>query len=126
LIKQEVNLFPHQVVRFFHPQSLSAFLVVVHHAPMNYTSATFAEKLSRSKNPLMQVINSTITKVVADGKASQVVYYDYSRNANIKTLDTAIVKNGQIYVLEYRTDPGKYFHYLPIAQKMIDSFQLTN
>jgi eukaryotic-like serine/threonine-protein kinase len=123
--KQEVNLFPYQVVRFVEPHSVSAFLIVVRSAPMNFTSATFAEKLSQSKNPLMHVINSTTAKVVGDSKASQVIYYDYSRDRTIKTLDTVVVKNGQMYLLEYRTDPGTYSRYLQVAQKMIDSFQFT-
>jgi hypothetical protein len=105
---QEVNLFPHQVVIFVEPHSVSVFSVVVWAVPMNYTSATHAEKLSSIKSPLMHVINSTTAKLVADNKASQIVYYDYRQNQNIKTLDTVVVKNGQIYLLEYRTHPGTY------------------
>jgi hypothetical protein len=99
--------------------------VVVRSAPMNFTSANYAEKSSQSKNPLLHVINSTTAKLVADSKASQVLYYDYTQNQNIKTLDTAVVKNGQLYLLEYRTHPGTYSRYLQVAQKMIDSFQFT-
>jgi hypothetical protein len=35
-------------------------------------------------------------------------------------------KGNNIYTLSFNGDAAKYSHYLPIIQKMIDSFEITN
>jgi hypothetical protein len=37
-----------------------------------------------------------------------------------------VVKQGQLYVIDYIADPQKFLFYLPIIQEMINSFEFTN
>lgn len=41
-------------------------------------------------------------------------------------MEILTVKNGKSYDFEYSSDPKKFDQYLPIAQRMIDSLQITN
>jgi hypothetical protein len=45
---------------------------------------------------------------------------------NVKDLDMAIIRNGMLYLLEYRTEPVNFDRNLPIAKQMINQFQFTD
>jgi hypothetical protein len=47
------------------------------------------------------------------------------KNINFNATDIAIIKNDRLYVIQYYyTPPPKHQSYLPILQKMVDSFQI--
>jgi hypothetical protein len=43
----------------------------------------------------------------------------------IDAIDVFVLKNGQAYVISYFGSDGQYSSLLPVAQKIIDSFQIT-
>jgi hypothetical protein len=133
--KQEVNLSPLSPVFFHTPTqysfetpnaSLNVFVFV---SQSNSTVDSFANNIRSSddekiKNREIRLINSSFT-TLAGLRGWQQVYYDYSSSKNVKTLMIFTIKNGEVYQLQYRSEPGEYNHYLPIAEKMIKSFQIT-
>jgi hypothetical protein len=44
---------------------------------------------------------------------------------SLYNVDTFIMKDGHLYILEFNTDPLRAPEILPIAQRMIDSFKIT-
>ena len=41
-------------------------------------------------------------------------------------MDIGMTNSDKVYVLSYLAEPAKFFRYLPIIQKMIDSFEIQN
>jgi hypothetical protein len=74
----------------------------------------------KMKNPDLSVIESTPTKL-AGKDAHKVVYY--LRGKKHMTIITR--KENKAYQVMYVAEPAKYDTYLPIVQKMIDSFEIT-
>ena len=54
------------------------------------------------------------------------VFYDYSdENRILKKLSIFTVKDGDLYRINFATDPSRYDDYLPLAREVIKSFQFT-
>jgi serine/threonine-protein kinase len=73
----------------------------------------------KMKNPDLSVIESTPTKL-AGKDAHKVVYY--LRGKKHMTIITR--KENKAYQVMYAAEPTKYDTYLPIVQKMLDSFKI--
>lgn len=57
--------------------------------------------------------------------AYRIVYTSNDGNNVTKTLETGIIKGDKVYILTYETGISEYTTFLPVTQKMIDSFQIT-
>jgi eukaryotic-like serine/threonine-protein kinase len=42
-----------------------------------------------------------------------------------KAMQIWTLRGDKAYLITYKAEPGKYSRYLPIIQKMVDSFQFT-
>jgi hypothetical protein len=123
--KEETNLHPNQIVQFYTTgPPLAGFTISTFQVPQNYTLADYVNEPNGGS---IQVIDTKPKITLPSGlDAYQTTYYDNSKTHNIKDLDTAFIRNGTVYLLEYRTEPGGFDTNLPIAKQMINSFQLTN
>ena len=59
-----------------------------------------------------------------------ILEYDHERSVGAgtfmrKSMEILTVKNSKAYALIYTADPERFSEYLPIAEKMIDSIQIT-
>jgi hypothetical protein len=50
--------------------------------------------------------------------------WEYGESINIKAMEVGTLVNGKVYYITYSAELKKYSDYLPIAQKMIGSFEL--
>lgn len=73
----------------------------------------------KMKNHDISVIESTPTKL-AGKDAHKVVYYLNGK----KNMTTITRKKNKVYQVTYVAEPAKYDVYLPIVQKMMDSFEI--
>jgi hypothetical protein len=68
--------------------------------------------------------HSAINNRLVDGqRAWQKIYYDYDNDKSMKDMVVLTVKDGEQYQLVFSAQPGEFNRYLPIAEKMIKSFQ---
>jgi hypothetical protein len=69
----------------------------------------------------------TYTNTTLGGNpAVRIVYmFTDSRHGDFKASDTATIKDNRLYVIQYYIQSPKYQNYLPILQKMLDSFEIT-
>jgi hypothetical protein len=77
------------------------------------------------ENEDFRVIEESVS-TMASMPAYQVILYDYSNNNNFKTLHISSLINSDDFLITYYSDPGYFDQYLPIAKKMINSFQITS
>jgi hypothetical protein len=69
--------------------------------------------------------------ILVDGyPAHQIIFTDSFLRENVRhqlaEMILIVVKEGQIYHINYMADPTKYLTYLPIIQKMITTFKFTS
>jgi eukaryotic-like serine/threonine-protein kinase len=57
--------------------------------------------------------------------AYRIVYTSNNGNGATKTLETGTINGSKAYILTYEAGLLEYTKFLPIVQKMIDSFQIT-
>ena len=69
-----------------------------------------------------KIINSTKT-TLAGKDAEDVTMYEYldDRTSKVKRI-ISLYDNYTAYMIKYGAEPGKFSKYLPVAQRMIDSF----
>jgi hypothetical protein len=135
-IKSEENLNPYNVVSFFSPEQISNLLssssvaqlyITVEYIPQNmtfdeYTNSYITNITKDTKD--YRLIESTGSNL-AGNQAHKVVFYDYLNNGNVKHLLVWTIKGNNVYQISFAAEPGRYSDYLPIAQKMLNSFQIT-
>lgn len=74
----------------------------------------------------LKLIESTSKGVVIAGiPAYKTVYTSSDGNTILQTMEIGMIKGDKVYVLTYEAPVQEYSKYLPIIQKMIDSFQIT-
>jgi hypothetical protein len=67
---------------------------------------------------------SDTTATLAGNPAHKIVY-KYSQGQNdIKVMEALTVKDGKGYIIMYTAEATKYSYYLPIIQRMMDSFKI--
>jgi eukaryotic-like serine/threonine-protein kinase len=70
-------------------------------------------------------IESYANTTVVGNNGIKIVYtYTDSKNNGFKATDIALIKDDRLYVIQYYVEASKYQIYLPILQKMIDSFEM--
>ena len=76
-------------------------------------------------HPDFKLIESTESKI-GGNSAHKVVFTatDYKKNER-QAMQIWTLKGDKAYLITYKAEPGKYAKYLPIIQKMLDSFQFT-
>jgi serine/threonine-protein kinase len=50
--------------------------------------------------------------------------WEYGESINIKAMEVGTLVNDKIYYITYSAESRNYSNYLPIAQKMVGSFEL--
>jgi len=61
---------------------------------------------------------------IGNSSGYQVVYTGRDGKQNLKRMQMWAVRNNKAYVLTYEAEEQKYLQFLPVAQKMIDSFEI--
>jgi eukaryotic-like serine/threonine-protein kinase len=76
-------------------------------------------------HPDFKLIESTDYKV-GGNNAHKIVFTatDDKKNER-KAMQIWTLRGDKAYLITYKAEPGKYSRYLPIIQKMVDSFQFT-
>jgi eukaryotic-like serine/threonine-protein kinase len=70
-------------------------------------------------------IESYANTTLAGNNSIKILYsYTDSKNNGFKATDIAAIKNDRLYVIQYYVEGSKYRTYLPILQKIIDSFEM--
>jgi serine/threonine-protein kinase len=67
---------------------------------------------------------SDATNTVAGNPARKIVYEYREGQDDIKVMELLTVEGDKGYIIRYTTEAARYSDYLPIIQKMIDSFQV--
>lgn len=86
-----------------------------------YSSGSLSD-LHSFKN--FKLIESTNT-ILAGLPAYRLIYTSENENTIVKDMEIGTIKGDTAYLLTYEGGVNEYDKYLPVAQKMIDSFQLT-
>lgn len=135
------NLPPHQVVRFSAPeieeQETSLHTIIYIPATiavaveqldsMNVTTDQFIERFfdfaysSPSQYRIIETSNTTF----AGTDARKIIMYEYVNNDNSKVMRVIGTQNGTAFSIKYAAEPGQFDEYLPITQRMIDSFTIN-
>jgi hypothetical protein len=109
------------------PMSTAGYKVVVNFiAPMVNASDQWREYL------MIQVLNqSSVKDLVPKAKTSlagnpgyKLVYTNNEELSHLKTLEVWTTIGDHTYLLIYKAEATKYFGYLPIIQRMLDSFRV--
>lgn len=80
----------------------------------------------RQALPNFSLSESTPTSLTGGYPAHKIVYtYSNPIVGITKAMEILTIKHDKLYFLSYSGDATKYGIYLPIVQKMIDSFQIT-
>ncbi len=72
-----------------------------------------------------KLIESSNNNHISGLSAYRIVYTSNDGDNITKTLETGTIKGDKVYILTYETGVSEYAKFLPIVQKMIDSFQIT-
>jgi hypothetical protein len=130
---QEVNLNPNEVVGFYPDEFGREFelpvglAVTIYH--YNYSFTNFDEYFSfvtQYYNAIegIRIVNESQT-TLAERPVYNITYYDYTGHNHKRVTVSTYIGNEDI-VLSYYAEPGYFNKYLPGANKIINSFQLTN
>jgi serine/threonine-protein kinase len=67
---------------------------------------------------------SDATSILADNPSHKIVYKYREGQNDIKVMEDLTVKNDKGYIIVYVAKASKYSYYLPIMQKMMNSFEI--
>ncbi|HIK06650.1 MAG TPA: serine/threonine protein kinase [Trichormus sp. M33_DOE_039] len=93
----------------------------------------FAGTLDESKNLFIQEIKNTLpeanivstsTATLANKRAYQLIFTGKNENTRLKNLQIWTLKDEQTYVITYTATIDDYDKFLPLAEKMIQSFEI--
>ena len=71
-------------------------------------------------------LESYTNTTLAGSPAVKIIYtFMNSKEGNVKATDIGTIKNNRLYVIQYYVEAAKYQNYLPILQKIVDSFSIT-
>jgi hypothetical protein len=72
-------------------------------------------------------LNELNTTSFARNPEEKVVYsYRDSVIGTAKTMEVWIISSNKLYLISFNADATKYFHYLPLIEKMLGSFKITS
>lgn len=87
-----------------------------------YTNESIAE-IKRLSDSALRTAKTT---KLGDKEAKRVVYTGNENGIPVKKMETWSVQNNQAYVVTYTAQTNSYEKYLPIVQKMLTSFVISN
>jgi hypothetical protein len=71
-------------------------------------------------------LESYTNATLAGSPAVKIIYtFINSKGGNLKATDIGTIKNNRLYVIQYYVEAAKYQNYLPILQRIVDSFTIT-
>lgn len=134
--KSEENLQSHQVVSFYAPDitvfnknisparlSLTIEPISDHNIPISTYSRQFLKGVYPNSADI-KILN-TSKSTLSGYEAEKIVMLDYLNGQTSKELRVFSIIDGNIYRLGYFAQPGTFLTYLPLIDKMIDSFNVT-
>jgi eukaryotic-like serine/threonine-protein kinase len=71
-----------------------------------------------------ELIELNATTLSGNNPAHKVVYTNREGEDELKTMQVVSIKEDKIYLITYTAEASRYDRYLPIIQKMIDSFRI--
>ena len=71
-----------------------------------------------------ELIKLDSDKTLANNSAQSLTYSFSDKDSRVKAMDSAVVKGENIYQIQYVAEPTRFEHYMPLVQKMIDSFEI--
>ena len=71
-----------------------------------------------------ELIELNATTLSGNNSAHKVVYTNREGEDELKTMQVVSIKEDKIYLITYTAEASRYNRYLPIIQKMIDSFRI--
>jgi eukaryotic-like serine/threonine-protein kinase len=75
--------------------------------------------------PNFKLIESKMLSLATNSAEKLVYSYNNPQVGVTKTLDTLIIKDDKLFLLSFNSDAATYNSYLPIIQKMLDSFSIS-
>jgi hypothetical protein len=90
-----------------------------------YASDEIGSLKQQYANNDFKLIESKSSIILAGLPAYRIVYTSVDQNTTTKDMEIGAIKGHKVYILTYEAGPNEYDKYLPIALKMIDSFQIT-
>jgi hypothetical protein len=73
----------------------------------------------------IQLIESKLNAMLAGHSSYKLVYTVTKDGTSYQSLEVGTIINHKIYRIAYHTETAKYSDYLPVIQKMIDSFEIV-
>jgi eukaryotic-like serine/threonine-protein kinase len=90
-----------------------------------YASDEIGSLKQQYANNDFKLIESKSSIILAGLPPYRIVYTSVDQNTTTKDMEIGAIKGHKVYILTYEAGPNEYDKYLPIALKMIDSFQIT-
>ncbi len=88
-----------------------------------YSSEGLSDLKQSLKN--FNLIESITNNTLATLPAYKLVYTYKDANTVLKDMEIGAIKGNKVYIITYEAGVGEYDKYLPMVQKMIDSFHIT-
>jgi eukaryotic-like serine/threonine-protein kinase len=111
----------------------SLYISIVNPPPSPDLNLNLNEYLTRITNDYkaklkeFKVIESNTNSILAGKPAYKLVFTDEEDEIYYKTMDIGTIIGDKVYLLSYEAEDEKqYSEYLPIIQKMIDSFKIIS
>ncbi len=109
-----------------------ALYLTVYNLPSNniplveYTKAKIASLQRTFTN--FQLVGSYVATLAASNPANEIVFLGKvpSQGANLKMMEVYAIRGDKAYDLAYFAEPSRYGTYLPVIQKMVDSFEISS
>jgi eukaryotic-like serine/threonine-protein kinase len=89
-----------------------------------YANQNIAD-LNQSLPDAKLIASNTNNVVIAGLPAYRMVYTSADGSTILKTMEIGAMKGDKVYILTYEAAMQEYAKYLPVIQRMIDSFQIT-
>jgi eukaryotic-like serine/threonine-protein kinase len=89
------------------------------------TLAKYANNSIEDLRKDFDVIKLDRNASLSDNPAYKLVYNGEEEGVNLQAMLILTIKGDKAYVISYNAAPAKFSYYLPMLQKMIDSFQIT-
>ncbi len=79
----------------------------------------------KDNNPNQQITdNSKDSPTLSKLKAYKLTYTRQERQCKLQAIEVGTVRNSKVYFITYTADSAKFSQYIPIAEAMIQSFQI--
>ena len=118
-----------------------SFLSRVENSQDNFREAVSVSANLTQGKPLSEIMNGVVNSyksslnkfdliksdsdtTLANNTAQRLTYSFTDKGNRMKAMDTAVVKGENVYLIQYIAEHNQFENYMPLAQKMIDSFEI--